>query len=96
MLAIFFICLWVSMLIGFACSVVLAFKQGAAQVKRMHQIPCHRCDFFTNDHRLKCTVNPMIAWSEEAITCRDFEPKTANSNAARKCQRKKCDGISLN
>jgi hypothetical protein len=88
MLAIFFICLWVSMLIGFACTALVALKEGTYQVKRLHQIPCHNCDFFTNDHRLKCTVNPIIACTEDAITCRDFEPKTANCNASQKIRRK--------
>ncbi|WP_322744170.1 MULTISPECIES: hypothetical protein [unclassified Coleofasciculus] len=40
----------------------------------MHQIPCAYCQFFTNDHRLKCTVNPSIASSENAINCRDYCP----------------------
>jgi hypothetical protein len=88
MLAIFFICLWVSMLIAFACTALMALKEGTSQVKRLHQIPCHNCDFFTNDHRLKCTVNPIIACTEDAICCRDFEAKTVNCNAAQKIRRK--------
>jgi hypothetical protein len=38
----------------------------------MHQIPCAKCQFFTNDHRLKCTVNPIIANTERAICCSDY------------------------
>lgn len=49
-------------------------KEGIAYVKKLHQIPCHRCAFFTGDYRLKCTVNPYMAMSEDAINCRDFEP----------------------
>ena len=39
--------------------------------KKMHQIPCTKCRFFTGDYRLKCTVNPHIANTEEAIGCSD-------------------------
>lgn len=37
-------------------SVWLTLKKGANHLKRLHEIPCHNCEFFTNDYRLKCTV----------------------------------------
>jgi hypothetical protein len=40
---------------------------------RMHQIPCSRCRYFTQDYYLKCTVHPHKALSEDAIGCRDYE-----------------------
>ncbi|MEM7591221.1 MAG: hypothetical protein AAF383_06825 [Cyanobacteria bacterium P01_A01_bin.83] len=43
-----------------------------AQAKRMHQIPCTKCRFFTGDYRLKCTVNPSFANTEKAIGCSDY------------------------
>jgi hypothetical protein len=43
-----------------------------AQAKKMHQIPCTNCRFFTGDYRLKCTVNPSIANTEQAIECEDY------------------------
>ena len=46
-----------------------------ARGKKMHQIPCTKCRFFTGDYRLKCTVNPNIANSEQAIDCSDFRSK---------------------
>jgi hypothetical protein len=45
------------------------------QAKEMHQIPCTGCQFFTNDHRLKCPVQPKIALTEDAIGCRDYWEK---------------------
>ncbi|MCG9892160.1 MAG: hypothetical protein MH252_13925 [Thermosynechococcaceae cyanobacterium MS004] len=42
--------------------------------RRMHQIPCPHCRFFTNSAALKCTVHPATAMSEEAIQCPDFSP----------------------
>ena len=44
--------------------------------KQMHQIPCTNCQFFTDDYRLKCTVHPSSANTEEAINCIDYQPKT--------------------
>ena len=91
MVAAFFISFWVFLMIVFSFSVVRAFKEGAEQVKKLHRIPCYKCDYFTNDYRLKCTVNPSLACSEEAIGCIDFEPKKAIKNNsplnAGKCNR---------
>ncbi|MFB2918597.1 MULTISPECIES: hypothetical protein [Aerosakkonema] len=53
-----------------------AFNHSVTRAKRMHQIPCPGCQFFTNDYRLKCTVHPHIANSEDAIECPDYCPKT--------------------
>ena len=44
--------------------------------QKMHQIPCVNCQFFTGDYRLKCTVQPSIANTEEAIHCSDYQSKT--------------------
>jgi hypothetical protein len=51
-------------------------KTGSAYVKRLHQVPCHKCQFFTNSCYLKCTVNPHLAGSEAAIDCRDYQPQS--------------------
>ena len=47
-------------------------QRAIAHLKRLHQVPCNKCAYFTGDYRLKCTVNPMVAMSETAIGCRDF------------------------
>lgn len=80
MLTICFICLWVSMVLMFIVSVLQALKHGTNNLKKLHQIPCSKCDFFTNDYRLKCTLHPMKACTEEAINCFDFEAKTRITN----------------
>jgi len=49
-------------------AVYSAVKRG----ETMHKIPCANCQFFTNDHRLKCTIQPLIANTEQAIDCRDY------------------------
>ncbi|ALF54712.1 hypothetical protein ACX27_20760 [Nostoc piscinale CENA21] len=51
-------------------------RDSVATAKQMHQIPCPGCQFFTDDYRLKCTVHPSVANTEEAINCMDYQPKT--------------------
>ncbi|MEH2324179.1 MAG: hypothetical protein V7K32_11500 [Nostoc sp.] len=53
-----------------------AARDSVTTAKLMHQIPCSGCQFFTDNYRLKCTVRPSIANTEEAIHCLDYQPKT--------------------
>lgn len=46
---------------------------GSRRVKRLHQIPCSECEYFTQASCLKCTVRPHWAGTELAIGCPDFE-----------------------
>ncbi len=59
-----------------------ALIEGIKQLKLLHQIPCSGCNYFTNDYRLKCTIDPSNALSEEAIGCIHFEPGCCNMNGA--------------
>jgi hypothetical protein len=43
------------------------------QASQMHKIPCASCQFFTGDYRLKCTLHPSIALTEDAIHCPDYQ-----------------------
>lgn len=56
-------------------SVSSAIASTVTNAKRMHQIPCAYCVFFTNDHRLKCPVHPKRAMSDEAIGCVDYRER---------------------
>jgi hypothetical protein len=73
-------CAWVVLILSLV-SIWITLKKGVIHVTRLHQVPCHNCDFFTNDYRLKCTLHPTIACTEDAIACRDFELKTSCCNA---------------
>jgi hypothetical protein len=53
-----------------------AARDSVSTAKQMHQIPCAGCQYFTADYRLKCTIHPSIANTEEAISCMDYQPKT--------------------
>lgn len=50
-------------------------RDSVTVAKKMHEIPCVGCQFFTDDYHLKCTVHPSTANTEEAINCLDFQGK---------------------
>ncbi|MDA0213147.1 MULTISPECIES: hypothetical protein [Desertifilum] len=60
--------------LSFLWSIWLAAKEAFSRLRRLHQIPCTKCAFYTGDYRLKCTVRPCEALSEAAWNCVDFEP----------------------
>ncbi len=88
LITILLACFAWALMILFLCSAWHTFKVGTEHLRKIHKIPCSGCDYFTNDYRLKCTVHPVKACSEDAIGCMDFEPKTANCNACQQGQRK--------
>jgi hypothetical protein len=53
-------------------TIAKAFGETVDRAKQMHRIPCTECRFFTGDYHLKCTVQPHLANTEEAIECRDY------------------------
>ncbi|QIR38944.1 hypothetical protein HCG51_21050 [Tolypothrix sp. PCC 7910] len=70
-----FVVAWSVVILG-AWSLWSAARDSVNKAKKMHQIPCTGCQFFTDNYRLKCTVHPSIANTEEAIHCHDFQAKT--------------------
>ncbi len=59
-------------------NLVVTVRRSAASVRRLHSIPCAGCQYATRDYRLKCSVHPIEAFSEQAINCHDFEPIEAS------------------
>ncbi len=81
MLQIFFCCVfWTLILVYIFRRLVITSKQAFSYLDRLHQIPCSKCVFFTTDYRLKCTVHPITAMTEESINCRDFISKSATTS----------------
>lgn len=69
-----FCCAWL-FLILLGWSLFSGANDAVARSKQMHQRPCSKCRYFTNDFRLKCTVQPTIANTEGAIGCFDYHPR---------------------
>ncbi|MBN3899002.1 MAG: hypothetical protein V7L14_09715 [Nostoc sp.] len=75
LIPICFVVAW-TVIILVVLSLCAAARDSLTIAKQMHQIPCTGCQFFTDNYRLKCTVRPSIANTEEAINCSDYQPKT--------------------
>ncbi len=43
--------------------------------KVLQKVPCKKCQFFANNHYLKCAVKPDTVLTEEAINCSEYSPK---------------------
>ena len=63
---------WILIFVFLSWRLITIARQAFSYLHRLHQIPCSGCAFFTQDYRLKCTVNPITAMSEAAIGCNDF------------------------
>jgi hypothetical protein len=70
--SVFTICIAL-ILASFIWSLWVTLQKGLMHLQRLHQIPCHRCVFFTGEYYLKCTIHPSKALNEEAINCRDYQ-----------------------
>jgi hypothetical protein len=46
-------------------------------VKGLHKVPCKNCRFYSNNHYLKCAVQPSIVMTEEAKDCSEYSPKNS-------------------
>jgi hypothetical protein len=44
-------------------------------INGLQKVPCKNCQFFSNNHYLKCAVQPHLVMTEEAINCCEYLPK---------------------
>ncbi|MBE9064329.1 hypothetical protein [cf. Phormidesmis sp. LEGE 11477] len=68
-----FVFVWGAILLA-TYNLFTGFRKGVENVRRLHRIPCAGCQYATNSHYIKCSLQPSVAFSEEAIDCSDFEP----------------------
>jgi len=47
-------------------------KQHSSSFKLPFNVPCPRCQYFTNNQFLKCTLHPTTALTEQAVDCIDY------------------------
>ena len=48
----------------------------AVALKEPQEIMCRRCEFFSDNHYLKCTLHPTAVLTTQAIDCRDCRLKS--------------------
>ena len=56
----------------FVLAGLLAISDGLRRLRRLHQIPCFSCRYYTGSPHLKCPVRPLEAASEAALHCTDY------------------------
>ncbi|MBE9232889.1 hypothetical protein IQ231_14670 [Cuspidothrix issatschenkoi LEGE 03284] len=39
------------------------------------KVPCKKCQFYANNHYLKCAVKPDSVLTEKAVDCSEYTPK---------------------
>ena len=44
------------------------------------QTLCHRCQYFSDNHYLKCALHPENALTEQAVDCRDYCPNSKTNS----------------
>jgi hypothetical protein len=65
-------CIAWGLVLGGIWQLWIGWRHGLHQVRRLHQIPCSQCAYFSRDYTLKCAVHPSRACSEAAIGCGDY------------------------
>lgn len=55
-----------------ALSKVIPDKDRQPNINHRQQIPCSNCQFFSNNHYLKCAVHPSTVLTEQALNCADY------------------------
>jgi hypothetical protein len=71
--------LWLTMslmILSTICILIYAYlaknRKYLSSFNLFHPVPCRRCQYFSNNAHLKCTVHPIIAMTKQAIDCRDY------------------------
>jgi hypothetical protein len=50
-------------------------------IKKLHSFPCKNCRFYSNNHYLKCAVNPSSVLTEEAKNCSEYSPNNKKNSS---------------
>ncbi|OUL35662.1 hypothetical protein BV372_10200 [Nostoc sp. T09] len=41
-------------------------------INSLHKVPCKNCKYYSNNHYVKCAVQPSIVMTEEAKNCSEY------------------------
>lgn len=73
-----FIAIWA----GVVCIIADTWKLNRKKVKSNHslvQLPCKKCQFFSNNPYMKCAVNPHVAMTPAATDCADYRSRNSKT-----------------
>ncbi len=70
-----FILVWVIFLLVF--HKIRTYRDDKVYVKSdfLTKVPCKKCQFYANNHYLKCAVKPDSVLTEKAVDCSEYTPK---------------------
>jgi hypothetical protein len=64
------------MILSTICILIYAYlpknRKYSSNFNPFNSVPCRRCQYFSNNAHLKCTIHPTTAMTKEAISCRDY------------------------
>ncbi len=73
-----FIAIWA----GVVCIIADTWKLNRKELKTsrpLAQLPCKKCQFFSNNPYMKCAVNPHVAMTPAATDCSDYRSRNPNN-----------------
>ncbi|MBD2507652.1 hypothetical protein [Nostoc sp. ATCC 53789] len=50
-------------------------------INGLHKLPCKKCRFYSNNHYLKCAVNPSVVLTGEAMNCSEYSPNSKKGSS---------------
>ncbi|MBD2354029.1 hypothetical protein H6G41_05235 [Tolypothrix sp. FACHB-123] len=50
-------------------------------IHTLRKVPCKNCQFYANNHYLKCAVQPSLVMTEEAKNCPEYSPSKSKSTS---------------
>jgi hypothetical protein len=50
-------------------------------INTLCKVPCKNCQFYSNNHYLKCAVQPSLVMTEEAKNCSEYSPCQSKSTS---------------
>lgn len=69
-----FIAIWVGLI--YVIADTWKFNRKETKVSReLAQLPCKKCQFFSNNHYMKCAVNPHVVMTPAANQCQDYRSR---------------------
>lgn len=69
-----FIAIWVGLI--YVIADTWKFNRKETKISReLTQLPCKKCQFFNNNHYLKCAVNPHVVMTRAANKCQDYRSR---------------------
>ncbi|MBW4610423.1 MAG: hypothetical protein KME22_25215 [Hassallia sp. WJT32-NPBG1] len=72
MIAFIFFCIGFLLMLSKMNKITLRNECISCSTNSHEKLPCRTCQYFSNNHHLKCAVQPSLVMTTEATTCSDY------------------------